>query len=74
MTREKALNLVSEERDRQTDQWGGGHDTMHTAHDWLALIMKHGGRAAFTDDTEAFKRQMVIVGALAVAALEQLKP
>lgn len=58
------------ERERQDAEWGGPpHDDSHEATDWIAYLAKHLGRAV-TLEPEVFRRQMVIVAALAVAAVE----
>jgi hypothetical protein len=62
------------ERERQDAQWGGPeHDDRHLANDWVAIIVRHLGLAAddaAATDPERFRRQLVRVAAVAVAALE----
>ena len=72
LTRETIFREVSRERDRQDRLWGGpDHDRAHTAHDWIAYLTKHVGRAVFSPWTpEGFRKQMIVVAALAVAAIE----
>lgn len=53
------------ERRLQDDASDHGHD----AHVWIAKIVKHLGRAV-TGEPLAFRRAMVIVAALAMAAIE----
>lgn len=45
------------------------HDAAHDPHVWIAKIVKHVGRAVTTDPV-VFRRSMVVVAALAVAAIE----
>lgn len=63
---------IKAERAVQDAKWGGPeHDDQHTNFDWLAYIVKHLGRAVqWPFDPAIFKRQLVIVAALAVAAIE----
>lgn len=66
------LAEVSLERLQQDAQWGGAsHDDTHKSHDWIAYIVQHAGRAVVWPwDAFAFRRAMVKVAALAVAAVE----
>lgn len=66
------LDEIRDERDQQDAQWGGaGHDDQHTNFDWICYLTKHVGRAVqWPFDPAVFRRQMVIVAALAVAAIE----
>jgi hypothetical protein len=63
---------IRQERAAQDARWGGPeHDDQHSNFDWIAYIAKHVGRAVqWPFDRDAFRRQMVIVAALAVAAIE----
>lgn len=62
---------IQDERARQDKQWGGAnHDATHTFDEWIALIAKAAGKAACETDPHLFRRQMIKVAALAVAALE----
>lgn len=60
------------EREKQDRMWGGQeHDALNTPNDWISVITKHVGRAVHWPWTpERFRQQMVVVGALAVAAIE----
>lgn len=66
------LEDVAKERTRQDEKWGGAdHDDTHSNHDWVAYIVRHTGRAVMWPfDRAAFRKQMVRVAALAVAAVE----
>lgn len=72
MTRAAIFADFSNERDRQDRMWGGpDHDNVHNQHDWIAYLTKHIGKAVHWPWTpELFRKQMVIVGALAMAAIE----
>jgi hypothetical protein len=55
------------ERDRQDDKWGGPeHDDDHYDEDWVRFIEEH-AKKSLTGD---FRKRMVEVAALAVAAIE----
>lgn len=84
--RAKILAEVSAERARQDDLWGGAaHDDQHSLADWLVILVRHVGLSAWDGSpedachkTEAtgkydpvrFRRELVRVAAVAVAALE----
>lgn len=63
---------IYEERERQDNKHGGPpNDDQYKSHDWLAFITKHTGRAVFRPwDRLTFRRQMIRIAALAVAAAE----
>lgn len=63
--RNGAFNDVMDERDAQDDHL----DARHDPHVWIAKLAKHLGRAV-TNDPVVFRRAMVVVAALAVAAIE----
>ncbi len=69
---ECVLHDIRYERHRQHEKWGGPrHDDKHGSHDWIAYIMRHAGRAVMWPfDASQFRKQMVRVAALAVAAVE----
>ncbi|KKN03230.1 hypothetical protein LCGC14_1109840 [marine sediment metagenome] len=67
------LEAVAAERERQDEKWGGlEHDDQHNSHDWLAYIVRYLGRSVAYGpfDSLRFRRHMVQVAALAVAAAE----
>lgn len=86
MTRESILSEVTAERQRQDGLWGGAaHDDSHDLADWLVILARHvglGGWDGSPEDachkTEAtgkydparYRKQLVRVAAVAVAALE----
>lgn len=86
MSRESILTEVSAERDRQDGMFGGAtHDDTHTATDWVSILVRHLGLAVddgspagvclMNDhvagaDPKRYRRQMVRVAAIAVAAVE----
>ncbi len=63
---------IREEREKQDEKWGGpSHDDGHTSHDWVAYVTRHLGKAVMWPwEREVFRKQMVRVAALAVAAVE----
>jgi hypothetical protein len=67
------LGEVLVERRAQDTEWGQRHDDTHDARDWLTVLGKHTGRAAgaaLNNDWDPYRRQLVIVAAVAVAAVE----
>lgn len=78
MSRESILAEVSAERSRQDKLFGGpDHDAQHTPAEWVSLITRHLGLSVddgtISGDPERYRRQMIRVAALAVAALEALE-
>ena len=70
---ERVIATVQSERLRQREDWGDRHDDGHSAGDWTRFLVRHLGRAeqAIEDrDAATYRRQMVRVAALAVAAVE----
>jgi hypothetical protein len=76
--REDVIKEIIKERERQIELRIGGDteefDTLNTANDWVAYITGYAGRATDMsknfEDKENFRRNMVKVGALALAAIE----
>lgn len=66
------LGAISEERARQAAEWGGAaHDDGHDPFDWLLYLSKHLTKAsAFARSPDGYRRQLVRVAALAIAAVE----
>lgn len=73
------LDEIKRERQRQLRLQYGGNTTVHdenlTPNDWVAVICAYAGRAAQKVDRNvkeqcSFRRSMVAVAALAVAAIE----
>lgn len=75
---QRIFSEIAEERAvHQTLGFDSGHDAELTGAHWVALITRHAGLAvasqcAEVDDLDRFRRQMVRVAALAVAAIECL--
>jgi hypothetical protein len=63
---------INTERAEQDEKWGGPeHDGRHSDNDWVAYIAKHLGKAVvWPFDRHRFRKQMIRVAALAVAAIE----
>lgn len=73
MGRRGILAEIDAERDRQDVTWGGPeHDDEHVPDNWSAFIEEHCFKAltALPHDRATYRRRMVEVAALAVAALE----
>lgn len=67
------LEEIAAERQRQDEKWGGANnDDDHSSHDWTSYIVKHLGMSGIGDDwnPSLFRKQMVRIAALAVAAIE----
>ena len=59
---------ILHERERQIAQWGGvQHDDRNGPNDWIAFICYHSAKGSYKGD---FRKQMIRVAALAVAAIE----
>jgi hypothetical protein len=72
MSRYDIYGEIEAERERQDEKWGGPeHDDGHTSHDWVAYLARHAGKAVMWPfGPSLFRRQMIRVAALAVAAVE----
>ncbi len=74
MSRDSIFSEITQERDAQDVLYGGAaHDDRHGPFTWIALLTRHLGLAVDdggNDSQERFRRQMLRVAALAVAALE----
>ncbi len=71
------FDKLRSERERQDRLWGGpAHDDTHSDRDWISMITHYAAKAAPPPNATEwhkmnhFRRRMVIVAALAVAALE----
>jgi hypothetical protein len=73
MTRQEVYALIDAERDAQDRQWGEAYDDRNTPTEWCALMCRSLG-LAFDEgrghDPKRFRKQLVRVAALCVAALE----
>lgn len=79
-TRTWFSNMVSDERDRQEQQWGREHDHLHTPEDWALLIAKHVGK--LSDEvleqekhyqfSDKYLHRLTIIAALCSAAAESV--
>jgi len=70
----KIIGEIQEERKVQDAKWGGySHDDDHDRDLWVKLLRKHQTRALKAmnkGDLDEYRKHMVRVAALAVAALE----
>ena len=65
------LKEIVAERVNQDRKWGGPeHDDEHRPEEWAAFIVDHAAKAGIHEDPREFRRRMVRVAALAVAAIE----
>ena len=74
MPRAAIYEEISKERRRQDRTWGGNrHDDDHEPHEWAGFINHQslmGLKAIGSSDPDEYRRRMVNVAALAVAAIE----
>lgn len=64
---------IREERARQDEKWGGPeHDDAHGQNDWVCFIDDKLCEADHTDDDADYRRRLIQIAALAVAAIESL--
>ena len=75
--REYLFSEINVERQMQDALWGGPqNDDQHSARDWVAILCRHVGLSMddgqIPVDSVRFRRQMVRVAALAVAAIESI--
>ncbi|WP_437309945.1 hypothetical protein [Sorangium sp. So ce388] len=65
---------IAAERAVQDAKWGGRDaDDRNTPNDWIAYIAGHAGRAWSSPlDLATYRKQLIRVAALAVAAVESL--
>lgn len=65
---------IAGERQEQDKTWGGPeHDDKHCRSDWINFIIRHLGLAVddgTADVSQRFRKQMIRVAALAIAAIE----
>jgi hypothetical protein len=68
------LAEVAQERMAQDAEWGGPeHDDMHGPHAWVEFIDARCDKAFIHSDSNAeYRRRMIQIAALAVAAVESL--
>lgn len=68
----KIFDSIVEERNAQILKYGGNkHDDAHNYNDWICYIVKHTGRAVISHwSKKQFRKQMIIVASLAVAAIQ----
>lgn len=80
MSREAIFAEIAAERDYQDNKWGTDKDdTLNEPNDWVAFIAHHstrwftGGFAPYKSSAvNTFRKQMIKVAAIALAAIESL--
>jgi len=72
MTREQIFTDINDERAYQNTKWGTEFDKKNTANDWATYIMWYLSKATseYPLNQTVFRKNMIKVAALAVAALE----
>lgn len=72
MKREDIFRQIEMERDYQNARWGEDFDNLNTPNDWVSYIAKYLGNAVTMPwNAEAFRRALLKVATLCVAALER---
>lgn len=68
-----AYDDIREERSRQDEKWGGpDHDDEHERDDWTYFIDDKMVYAEQAESDAEYRRRMIQIAALAVAAVESL--
>lgn len=71
-----SMQEIQAERDAQRAKWGSAKDDQWTPGEWAALVSHYATRTVFGDlrgvNLEAFRADMVKVGALALACIEAI--
>jgi hypothetical protein len=72
MSRSDIFAEIDEERTKQDEEYGGPErDDDHGPGGWILALTKHVGRAVqWKSNVNGFRRQMLIVASLGVAAIE----
>lgn len=72
MTRQEIYSAIETERAYQQEKWGDDFDRRNTPNDWLAYVLKYAGQAVTMPfDNDVFRKTVLKVATLCVAALEQ---
>lgn len=70
---ETVLKEVARERVRQELKWGGpAHDDTHSRADWIEFIDQRLAYPEKADQCSEYRRDMIEIAALAIAAVESL--
>jgi len=64
------LDEIKKEREYQNQKWGNDFDNRNNANDWSAYITRYNGNASFAETPQEWRKQMLKVATLAVAAIE----
>lgn len=74
MARKEIFEAISAERDYQDGVWGTKFDDKNTPNDWATFLTQYAGKVApLQMETEVYRKNLVKVAAIAVAALEALE-
>ena len=69
--RQRIYKEIDEEREYQDNKWGTENDNKNTPNDWIAYITAYNGKAyRYPSDKDNFRKCMIKVAALAIAAIE----
>jgi len=69
------LDDVIKERDYQRKRWSTEHDVLHSHFEWVSIISTWLGKAASAalgSDTGTFRKRLVQIAAISIAAIEAL--
>jgi hypothetical protein len=70
--RDAIFDQIDAERAYQNQKWGNAFDSKNTPNDWVAYISKYLGQTVTMPfDETTFRKQLLKVASLAIAALEQ---
>ncbi len=70
---EEFIEKMQVERAYQRERWTEPHDDRHNALEWSGLLARYVGRicdAALTDNRSLYRKALVVVAAVAMAAFE----
>lgn len=73
MSMKLIFDEIVEERWKQNGKWGGAdHDDTHNANDWQRYIRSHAAALTDTQSAREYRKELIQIAALAVAAVESL--
>lgn len=77
---ERALKEILTEREYQKSRWEADHDQSHSTQDWSTIMAAYMGKVARAvppyaayDDPRNFRRRVTQLGAICLAALENVE-
>ena len=67
---DEIFSEIKAERKFQDSKWGTAFDDKNTANDWTAYINEYNGYSSTPLNPELWRKRMIKVAAIAVAAIE----